>query len=793
MKLRLTAKLLIPLIFIVILGLSISIIEAYLSAKAGLEKAVEQQIVSVSDSLSKEIHTWIERNQLDIVTWSEMETTINALTAPDPVPYRYAISDKMKRYIEKYKIFSGMRIANDQGLVVASSHSQNINTVNVKKREYFKQSIIGKTHISEPLKSKTTGKPIIVISTPIKDKHTVQGVLYAVIDLSAFTKARINTVKIGKTGYVYLLNKEGLALAYPPDEKEIMELDITQFPFGKKIMEMQNGVITYKYNDTEKIVGFKQNPMTGWITVSTAPSAEMFYAALELRDKLLVIGIITTLLLTLTIIFIVSRFVIKPLATFHKGLIDFFQFLNREKPDAQLINLVSSDEIGQMASVINDNMIRTKKMLQYDNRIAEQNIQTISEVESAVKRVQHGFYHLQLESHTEQKDFELLVKNFNQLLTSTKEQFTNISRAILSFSESNFTIQLQVGQASGSMGGVISSINTLGVSISELMSFVFNIGSKLQGSAEMLNKASAELKEASKKQSESIRESNVSIEQISKNIILNHGKVESLLEKTKLMQNIIGTISDIAEQTDLLALNATIEAARAGEHGKGFGVVSQEVKNLALQTKEALTEINDTITSVVETVNQVAAGSEEQQDMVAQLGRTSEEVATINSLNNSVGEQVSDYSEEIQFEIDSLVATAKRTQALERPMDQICDMEFVFEITALKLEMINYVYELTEAISDDIIHQLNIQKSPFSIWITKSSERSFTDTAAWTKTVDLSRQMEDIITAILTEKSRGKRDFEHTLQQVMEIESLQNQLFDAVDRIKTEECQKRGL
>lgn len=124
--------------------------------------------------------------------------------------------------------------------------------------------------------------------------------------------------------------------------------------------------------------------------------------------------------------------------------------------------------------------------------------------------------------------------------------------------------------------------------------------------------------------------------------------MQSLLEATERIGEVVELINRIAGQTNLLALNATIEAARAGDMGKGFAVVASEVKNLATQTARATDDIQAQISAVqhsskaasqaiaaisttIERVNDIAgaiaAGTSEQSKATAEIARSIQHAA----------------------------------------------------------------------------------------------------------------------------------------------------------------------
>ncbi len=109
--------------------------------------------------------------------------------------------------------------------------------------------------------------------------------------------------------------------------------------------------------------------------------------------------------------------------------------------------------------------------------------------------------------------------------------------------------------------------------------------------------------------------------------------IAALAASAERIGEVVTLISEIAAQTNLLALNATIESARAGEAGRGFGVVAQEVKNLANQTARATDDIRSQI-------GDIQATTREAVDLVRLIRSTIEQIShAVTAITAAVEEQ----------------------------------------------------------------------------------------------------------------------------------------------------------
>ncbi|MGE5468399.1 MAG: methyl-accepting chemotaxis protein [Ignavibacteria bacterium] len=162
---------------------------------------------------------------------------------------------------------------------------------------------------------------------------------------------------------------------------------------------------------------------------------------------------------------------------------------------------------------------------------------------------------------------------------------------------------------------------------------------------------------------------------------LDRQRVAQVVDEAKSLGTLVKLIKDISGQTNLLALNAAIEAARAGEAGRGFAVVADEVRKLSAATDQAVTQINQGIHTVAESI---AAQFEDK----LSLDSIEAERATLNDFSVQLNELGSSYKEAIDHGTNVVVTIRESSQKLAAMfMNALASVQFQ-DVTRQQIEQV---------------------------------------------------------------------------------------------------------
>ena len=237
---------------------------------------------------------------------------------------------------------------------------------------------------------------------------------------------------------------------------------------------------------------------------------------------------------------------------------------------------------------------------------------------------------------------------------------SDVDAALTQFKQNNFKAEVPDRGCEGELQELTNDINSLGLAMRNLLTKDQELSLSLADKSQSQHESISQINEAISSQIEFLErtvESVQGIVQSNKEVGEGAQKINS---QAGQIQGIVATIRDIADQTNLLALNAAIEAARAGEAGKGFAVVADEVRQLAISTQTSLTDINKISESLLKNIQYLEASVEEQNQSVVEIASSANELRE-KSENSSalvsdalaVSEELGDIANRVKAEVES--------------------------------------------------------------------------------------------------------------------------------------------
>ena len=242
------------------------------------------------------------------------------------------------------------------------------------------------------------------------------------------------------------------------------------------------------------------------------------------------------------------------------------------------------------------------------------------------------------------QDFNAMLAEVQQLIQSVNGALSMLDQAATGLSTATEQTRLGMAQQQSETDLVATAVTEIGATIQEIAANTEMAASK----AEATNQHAL-------RGQQQVQDSASGIRQLSAGLQQATATVHSLARDSQTIGSVLEVIRSLADQTNLLALNAAIEAARAGEQGRGFAVVADEVRMLAMKTQQSTKQIEGIIQGLQqrtgEIVQQISvcrdqgAHSAEQAELTMQLlGSMTQDIGNVLDMTTTIAAAIEEQS-----------------------------------------------------------------------------------------------------------------------------------------------------
>ena len=646
---------------ITLLGMVLLWVVVSTNTAAMVESDITNQMTDAVESRASIIDEYVSSAEEYVSAFALSGEVRQLLLDPDNPRLLAQAQQYTQNFANLKGIFEGLYIATPETYVLThtSQGAIGITTRSGDSLKSFQDTILATRELTNSgiMKSPGTGSMIISMYSPIFEDQRCIGYVGAGVYASRLMDALLNLAIKGlpNSEYVFLNVDTGVYLYH--EDEALLNTETTDAGYQEILQRIRadgsTQASTHSYRDeggVNQLVVYKYLRDRGWVFMVRNNAAQVYASVTTVRVLVGALCAAMAAAVILVTLLILRREGRELMAV--EQAIGRLGDLNLSADEELAVFYGRSDEIGMIA--------------QTTHRVCAALRETIDDVSRILGQMAGGDFTVDVE-----KNQALYIGDFQTLSESLKSIRANLTSVIRD-------ISLVAGQVDASADRVSSGAQALSqgtveqaASITGLVSNVTEITSQLQtstvrcGSAsDLVAKATGYADEADTKMAQLLT------------------ATHNIDQSSAQIGTIIKTIEDIAFQTNILALNAAVEAARAGAAGKGFAVVADEVRNLAAKSAQAAQNTNtlinrsiqdvktgtestdlavsamqvigDCISSIKALMDEIAAASVQQSEMIVLVENGIKEISAVVQANSSAAEKSAAVSKELSGQARTL-------------------------------------------------------------------------------------------------------------------------------------------
>lgn len=465
-------------------------------------------------------------------------------------------------------------MATDEGGYIQWPEGSVMKHYDPRERPFYTTAVgnEGKVVQTEPYYFPADDEVIISTVTTIRgDDGRAIGVQGVDVSLAGLTDM-VKELEIGKNGFVLLTTADGTILTHPADSsynfKSLYDIK------SAELNEMFEGRLNTRrlaIADTEMLAVQFISPDRGWRFIAMVPWAEIHHQVRKI-NRFILFGTGAIAFVFIFMAMVMGNSITKSILKVSSVS------ANLAKGDADLTNQIpvtSNDETGVLAKNVNSFIGSLREIVEHIKQSSEQS-----------KKIEQDL-------HTTVEETSSAVEQINGNTDSAKQMVQQIEQQVNEDWES-------ISRINGGINSFESIVESQSAAVAETSSAITEMVSAIQN----LNTV---IQQREEKSHELVRISSEGRDKMSDTSKLIH-KVQ---QSADTMKQALGSIDEMAEQTNILSINAAIEAANAGISGKGFVVVAEEVRKLAKTSAENSRQIENELDQVLSLIRNVSEVGEE--------------------------------------------------------------------------------------------------------------------------------------------------------------------------------------